>query len=233
MSRAGDPSRGRRAGRGAAQLLRMPAVQGERARCARRARASGPRPTSTSPTWATGTSIEASSTPTPITSGRRSRSCRPTCASTRALVFTAHSIPLSMAERYPYEEQLRAIRTPGCCAPRAASDWALVYQSRSGRPEDPWLEPDVSDYLRAASTRQDSGRSCSARSGSSAITSRCSTTSTSRRPRCAATSDCRWRARTRSTTHPRFIDALADAVIDVAGPLSNGPAIAAGDVEGR
>jgi len=28
------------------------------------------------------------------------------------------------------------------------SDWALVYQSRSGRPEDPWLEPDVSDYLR-------------------------------------------------------------------------------------
>jgi ferrochelatase len=28
------------------------------------------------------------------------------------------------------------------------NDWALVYQSRSGRPEDPWLEPDVGDYLR-------------------------------------------------------------------------------------
>ena len=28
-------------------------------------------------------------------------------------------------------------------------DWALVYQSRSGRPEDPWLEPDIRDYLRA------------------------------------------------------------------------------------
>ena len=27
-------------------------------------------------------------------------------------------------------------------------DWALVYQSRSGRPEDPWLEPDICDYLR-------------------------------------------------------------------------------------
>jgi ferrochelatase len=26
--------------------------------------------------------------------------------------------------------------------------WALVYQSRSGRPEDPWLGPDVCDYLR-------------------------------------------------------------------------------------
>ena len=28
--------------------------------------------------------------------------------------------------------------------------WALVYQSRSGRPGDPWLEPDVCDYLRQA-----------------------------------------------------------------------------------
>ena len=28
------------------------------------------------------------------------------------------------------------------------ADWALVYQSRSGRPEDPWLGPDVCDYLR-------------------------------------------------------------------------------------
>ena len=30
------------------------------------------------------------------------------------------------------------------------SDYALVYQSRSGRPEDPWLGPDVRDYLRDA-----------------------------------------------------------------------------------
>jgi ferrochelatase len=28
------------------------------------------------------------------------------------------------------------------------NDWALVYQSRSGRPQDPWLEPDVCQYLR-------------------------------------------------------------------------------------
>ena len=28
-------------------------------------------------------------------------------------------------------------------------DWAIVYQSRSGRPDDPWLEPDICDYLRA------------------------------------------------------------------------------------
>jgi protoporphyrin/coproporphyrin ferrochelatase len=64
------------------------------------------------------------------------------------LVFTAHSIPIPMAARYPYEANLRA---SAALIARAAGfdDWALVYQSRSGRPEDPWLEPDVCDYLRA------------------------------------------------------------------------------------
>jgi len=64
------------------------------------------------------------------------------------VVFTAHSIPTSMATCCPYEEQLResgrlvaeALGTP---------HWDLVYQSRSGRPEHPWLEPDVCDHLRA------------------------------------------------------------------------------------
>ena len=32
-------------------------------------------------------------------------------------------------------------------------DWTVVYQSRSGRPDDPWLEPDVSEYLRAERAR--------------------------------------------------------------------------------
>ena len=65
------------------------------------------------------------------------------------LVFTAHSIPLSMAEASQYREQLRA----GALKVSARSgmrDWVLVYQSRSGRPEDPWLGPDICDYLRAA-----------------------------------------------------------------------------------
>jgi ferrochelatase len=68
------------------------------------------------------------------------------------LIFTAHSIPVSMAERYPYREQLlEGIRLVAARVNR--DDWALVYQSRSGRPEDPWLEPDVCDYLRAERTR--------------------------------------------------------------------------------
>lgn len=64
------------------------------------------------------------------------------------LIFTAHSIPSRMAETSRYQEQLR--ETGRRVAEQAGfSDWALVFQSRSGRPGDPWLEPDVCDYLRA------------------------------------------------------------------------------------
>jgi protoporphyrin/coproporphyrin ferrochelatase len=67
---------------------------------------------------------------------------------TARLVFTAHSIPMSMAERSLYREQLaESSRLVAHAA--GMPDWALTYQSRSGRPEDPWLEPDVSAYLRA------------------------------------------------------------------------------------
>jgi ferrochelatase len=65
------------------------------------------------------------------------------------LVFTAHSIPTTMAERSRYQEQLNTSATL-VAAEAGIEDWALVYQSRSGRPGDSWLEPDVSDYLRQA-----------------------------------------------------------------------------------
>jgi ferrochelatase len=65
------------------------------------------------------------------------------------LVFTAHSVPMPMAERSKYREQL--LESSRLVAEQAGfADWALAYQSRSGRPEDPWLEPDVCDYLRKA-----------------------------------------------------------------------------------
>jgi ferrochelatase len=65
------------------------------------------------------------------------------------LVFTAHSIPMSMAEHCRYESQLRwtAATIAGRVAPGAR--WDLVYQSRSGSPRTPWLEPDVNDHLRS------------------------------------------------------------------------------------
>ncbi len=62
------------------------------------------------------------------------------------IVFTAHSIPRSMAEASQYEQQLSA--SCAAIAAQVGREWALVYQSRSGRPQDPWLEPDVCDYLR-------------------------------------------------------------------------------------
>jgi ferrochelatase len=67
------------------------------------------------------------------------------------LVFTAHSIPLVMAQTSgpsggAYVEALRA--SAGMVADRVgASDWDLVFQSRSGPPQVPWLEPDVGDHL--------------------------------------------------------------------------------------
>jgi ferrochelatase len=68
------------------------------------------------------------------------------------LIFTAHSIPLDMAEQSKYREQL--LESAEKVAARLDHrDWVLVYQSRSGRPQDPWLEPDICDYLRLARAR--------------------------------------------------------------------------------
>ena len=69
------------------------------------------------------------------------------------LIFTAHSIPVPMAERFPYRQQLEESARAIVAALQArdtALDWALVYQSRSGRPDDPWLGPDICDALREA-----------------------------------------------------------------------------------
>jgi ferrochelatase len=64
------------------------------------------------------------------------------------LVYTAHSIPLSMAGNCRYEEQL--VETARRVSERAGhEEWDLVWQSRSGPPTQPWLEPDILDHLRA------------------------------------------------------------------------------------
>ena len=62
------------------------------------------------------------------------------------LIYTAHSLPAAMAARCAYQEQLQeACRL---VAERIARpDWDLVYQSRSGPPSQPWLEPDIGDHL--------------------------------------------------------------------------------------
>lgn len=62
------------------------------------------------------------------------------------LIFTAHSIPISMASTGPYEQQLRA--SAQIIAERCGfARFELAYQSRSGPPTVPWLEPDVGDVV--------------------------------------------------------------------------------------
>ena len=63
------------------------------------------------------------------------------------IIFTAHSLPVPMAARSPYVEQLR--ESARLIAQQLNhSHWFIAYQSRSGKPTDPWLEPDVGDLIR-------------------------------------------------------------------------------------
>ncbi|MFN8591485.1 MAG: ferrochelatase [Thermomicrobiales bacterium] len=62
------------------------------------------------------------------------------------VVFTAHSVPVSMAKGAAYERQLR--ETCRLVAEAAGvSNYRLAWQSRSGPPQVPWLEPDILDVL--------------------------------------------------------------------------------------
>jgi len=66
-----------------------------------------------------------------------------------ALVMTAHSIPRAMADGCRYEAQLReASRLVAAGA--GHERWDLAVQSRSGPPSQPWIEPDIGNWLAAA-----------------------------------------------------------------------------------
>jgi len=65
------------------------------------------------------------------------------------VAFTAHSIPISMAQGSRYVAHLtEACRLVAETLDLAPDRWQLVYQSRSGPPHQPWLEPDICDHLR-------------------------------------------------------------------------------------
>ncbi len=68
------------------------------------------------------------------------------------LIFTAHSIPMVMnaasGRGGEYAQQLRATATRVATAAAPHLKWDLVWQSRSGSPLVPWLEPDINDHLR-------------------------------------------------------------------------------------
>jgi ferrochelatase len=78
----------------------------------------------------------------------------PARRATTRLVFTAHSIPVSMARtagpqggRYTAQLHETAELVHAAAAPDLP--WDLVWQSRSGPPQVPWLEPDINDHLAA------------------------------------------------------------------------------------
>ena len=64
-----------------------------------------------------------------------------------ALIFTAHSIPVAMARAGTYVEQLTQSARM-VAAELAIDNWRFAYQSRSGSPREPWLEPDVIETIR-------------------------------------------------------------------------------------
>ena len=69
------------------------------------------------------------------------------------VVYTAHSIPVSMAQASPYEQQLRTAagmvnRELGLGEP------VFAFQSRSGPPTQPWLAPDICDYMRQMESKR-------------------------------------------------------------------------------
>ncbi len=68
------------------------------------------------------------------------------------VVYIAHSIPLSMANTSDYVRQLEEVKRL-VSARLGISNDVLVYQSRSGAPGQPWLEPDILDYLREVKAR--------------------------------------------------------------------------------
>jgi protoporphyrin/coproporphyrin ferrochelatase len=67
------------------------------------------------------------------------------------LVFTAHSIPLRAASRCGQDLYARQVAYAAGLVAAAAgyTDYDQVWQSRSGPPQVPWLEPDIGDHLTA------------------------------------------------------------------------------------
>ena len=68
------------------------------------------------------------------------------------VLFSTHSIPTTDAERsgpdgHAYEQQHLAVATRIMADLGSSVEWQLVYQSRSGPPSQPWLEPDVNDVI--------------------------------------------------------------------------------------
>ena len=129
------------------------------------------------------------------------------------LICTAHSIPVSMAQTSDYEKQLR--ETGRLVAEQLGrKQWELVYQSRSGPASQPWLEPDILDYLRGIKARGGSSDVVIAPIGFvSDHMEIVFDLDTQARERCAELGLHMVRAQT-TGTHPRFISMIRELILE-------------------
>jgi len=66
------------------------------------------------------------------------------------IIFTAHSIPLSMADKCLYATQLLQVCHLIMASAQLSNPWQMAYQSRSGPSSQPWLEPDINHAIEEA-----------------------------------------------------------------------------------
>ncbi len=66
---------------------------------------------------------------------------------TAHLLFSAHSIPVEMEKNSNYAKEIK-ISSQLVARKLNHKEWIVAYQSRSGRPDQPWLEPDVNSRIR-------------------------------------------------------------------------------------
>lgn len=85
------------------------------------------------------------------TTGAASGALTPEQQAGARLVFTAHSIPVAADERLGPQLYSRQVAYAASLVAAAAGypEYDLAWQSRSGPPQVPWLEPDVGDHLTA------------------------------------------------------------------------------------
>ncbi len=143
---------------------------------------------------------------------RRCAEARATVPAEHKVLFTAHSLPERVLVDDPYPDQLR--ESAAAVAERVGllpwPDWAIAWQS-AGRTPEPWRGPDILDGDPRPGRHRPDRRRRRVRPGlRRPITSRCSTTSTSRRRRVADEHGLAF-ARTRSLNDdPTVMAALAD-----------------------
>ena len=179
------------------------------ARARSRGRA-GARRSSTS--CASSTTTRASSRPTPTACARRSPRCRRLAARRRA----SRSPRTASRSRWRQACRLRgaaARDVRAWCGRRSPHDrWELVYQSRSGPPQQPWLEPDILDHLRRARRPRASPTWSWRPIGFVSDHMEVSTTSTPRRASAPPRSASSFVRAGTAGTHPRFVRMIRELI---------------------